>query len=83
MLYQLMHGLLEDQRFTTLADRISLQIFRINSNVKGIESLVKQLGSRHDNADIRSKLCAADQMDSESPWLMSTTGTIYQMRRKI
>ena len=61
MLYQLMYGLLEDQRFTTLADRISLQIFRINSNVKGIESLVKQLGSRHDSADIRSKLCVTDR----------------------
>merc|ERR1712225_127801 len=46
----------DDKRFTALADRISLQVFRINSNTAGIESLVKQLGSKHGNPALRSKL---------------------------
>ena len=50
---------IDNKRFTSLVDRIVLQIFRVNSNVKGIESLVKQLGGRNDNSDLRNKLSVA------------------------
>lgn len=46
----------EDKRFTALADRISLQIFRINSNVTGILKLVDTLGTKRDSAELRQKL---------------------------
>lgn len=46
----------DDKRFTGLADRISLQIFRINSNVTGIQKLVDTLGSKRDNGELRQRL---------------------------
>lgn len=46
----------EDKQFTALADRIALQIFRINSNVTGIQKLVDTLGTKRDNQDLRQRL---------------------------
>ncbi|KAK9898783.1 t-SNARE [Cystobasidium minutum MCA 4210] len=45
-----------DKQFTALADRIALQIFRINSNVTGIHKLVDTLGTKRDNAELRQRL---------------------------
>jgi syntaxin 7 len=59
----------EDKKFTSLADRIALQIFRITSNVKGIESLVKQLGGRNDNPELRSKLSVITTAQNNLPKL--------------
>jgi len=67
----------DDKRFTALADRISLQVFRINSNTAGIESLVKQLGSKHDNPALRSKLSNLTEATKEL--VKSSTEDIRQL----
>lgn len=46
-----------DRRFKMLANKVSTHIFRINSNVSGIQKLVDLLGSSRDTIDIRGKLC--------------------------
>ncbi|CAD6575137.1 MAG: hypothetical protein CYPHOPRED_005590 [Cyphobasidiales sp. Tagirdzhanova-0007] len=55
----------DDRRFAALADRIALQIFRVNSNVKGIESLVKQLGGRNDSPELRTMLSNLNEATRE------------------
>ena len=46
-----------DRAFNALTHRISLQIFKINSNVTGISKLVSLLGTPKDTPAIRKKLC--------------------------
>ncbi|GAA99173.1 uncharacterized protein L969DRAFT_378868 [Mixia osmundae IAM 14324] len=42
--------------FRSLANKLSLQIFKITSNVTGINKLVELLGSTRDTSDLRTKL---------------------------
>lgn len=42
-----------------LANRVSTHIFRINSNVSGIQKLVDLLGSSRDTVEIRARLYVA------------------------
>ncbi|KDQ62030.1 hypothetical protein JAAARDRAFT_189406 [Jaapia argillacea MUCL 33604] len=46
----------EDAAFLQLQNSLSLQVFKINSNVQGILKLVDQLGSSRDNAGLRKML---------------------------
>ncbi|KAH9823547.1 t-SNARE [Melampsora americana] len=45
-----------DRRFQALATKVSTHIFRINSNVSGLQKFIDLLGSSRDTADIRKKL---------------------------
>ncbi|PLW33023.1 hypothetical protein PCANC_01543 [Puccinia coronata f. sp. avenae] len=45
-----------DQEFQNLANKVSTHIFRINSNVSGLQKLIDLLGSSRDTSDIRKKL---------------------------
>jgi hypothetical protein len=46
----------EDSAFATLQHSLSLQVFKINSNVQGILKLVDQLGTPKDSANLRKSL---------------------------
>ncbi|KAI9613366.1 hypothetical protein H4Q26_009966 [Puccinia striiformis f. sp. tritici PST-130] len=45
-----------DREFQNLANKVSTHIFRINSNVSGLQKLIDLLGSSRDTSDIRKKL---------------------------
>ncbi|MBW0504499.1 hypothetical protein O181_044214 [Austropuccinia psidii MF-1] len=45
-----------DREFQNLATKVSTHIFRINSNVSGLQKLIDLLGSSRDTNDIRKKL---------------------------
>ncbi|EGG01225.1 uncharacterized protein MELLADRAFT_92662 [Melampsora larici-populina 98AG31] len=45
-----------DRKFQALATKVSTHIFRINSNVSGLQKFIDLLGSSRDTADIRKKL---------------------------
>lgn len=45
-----------DPEFTRLKDTVSLQVFKIQSNVTGIQKLVDKLGGAGDQENMRSKL---------------------------
>lgn len=45
-----------DRDFQSLANKVSTHIFRINSNVSGLQKLIDLLGSSRDTNDIRKKL---------------------------
>jgi hypothetical protein len=47
----------EDSAFLSLQSSLSLQVFKINSNVQGILKLVDQLGTTKDSASLRKSLC--------------------------
>lgn len=47
----------EESAFVTLQSSLSLQVFKINSNVQGILKLVDQLGTARDSAALRKSLC--------------------------
>ena len=47
----------EESAFLTLQSSLSLQVFKINSNVQGILKLVDQLGTSRDSAQLRKSLC--------------------------
>ncbi|WAQ91938.1 hypothetical protein PtA15_15A331 [Puccinia triticina] len=49
-------GPVVDQDFQNLANKVSTHIFRINSNVSGLQKLIDLLGSSRDTSDIRKKL---------------------------
>ncbi|EFP90619.2 uncharacterized protein PGTG_16645 [Puccinia graminis f. sp. tritici CRL 75-36-700-3] len=44
------------EKFQNLANKVSTHIFRINSNVSGLQKLIDLLGSSRDTSDIRKKL---------------------------
>ncbi|KAH7913951.1 t-SNARE [Hygrophoropsis aurantiaca] len=46
----------EDSTFLSLQSSLSLQVFKINSNVQGILKLVDQLGTSKDSANLRKSL---------------------------
>jgi hypothetical protein len=46
----------EDSAFLALQNSLSLQAFKINSNVQGILKLVDQLGTKKDSATLRKSL---------------------------
>ena len=46
----------EESAFVTLQSSLSLQVFKINSNVQGILKLVDQLGTARDSAALRKSL---------------------------
>ena len=46
----------EESAFLTLQSSLSLQVFKINSNVQGILKLVDQLGTSRDSATLRKSL---------------------------
>ncbi|PSR80468.1 hypothetical protein PHLCEN_2v6725 [Hermanssonia centrifuga] len=46
----------EDSAFLTLQSSLSLQVFKINSNVQGILKLVDQLGTGRDSGTLRKSL---------------------------
>lgn len=46
----------EDSAFLGLQSSLSLQVFKINSNVQGILKLVDQLGTAKDSAALRKSL---------------------------
>ena len=46
----------EETAFTTLQSSLSLQVFKINSNVQGMLKLVDQLGTARDSAALRKSL---------------------------
>jgi len=47
----------EDAAFLALHSSLSLQVFKINSNVQGITKLLDQLGTTKDSAPLRKSLC--------------------------
>lgn len=47
----------EDSAFLSLQSSLSLQVFKINSNVQGILKLVDQLGTTKDSPSLRKQLC--------------------------
>ncbi len=47
----------EDRTFTSLKDSVSIQIFKIQSNVQGIQRLVDKLGGGADGPALRTSLC--------------------------
>jgi syntaxin 7 len=47
----------EESAFLSLQSSLSLQVFKINSNVQGILKLVDQLGTTKDSATLRKSLC--------------------------
>lgn len=47
----------EDPTFMSLQSSLSLQVFKINSNVQGILKLVDQLGTTKDSPSLRKHLC--------------------------
>lgn len=47
----------EDSTFLSLQSSLSLQVFKINSNVQGILKLVDQLGTTKDSPSLRKQLC--------------------------
>ena len=46
----------EESAFLGLQSSLSLQVFKINSNVQGILKLVDQLGTSRDSATLRKSL---------------------------
>lgn len=46
----------EEAAFLSLQSSLSLQVFKINSNVQGILKLVDQLGTTRDSATLRKSL---------------------------
>jgi syntaxin 7 len=48
----------EDSAFHALQQSLSMQVFKINSNVQGILKLVDQLGTGKDSASLRKRLYA-------------------------
>ena len=46
----------EESAFLSLQSSLSLQVFKINSNVQGILKLVDQLGTARDSAALRKSL---------------------------
>lgn len=54
----------EDSAFLSLQSSLSLQVFKINSNVQGILKLVDQLGTTKDAPFLRKQLCAAFDLSS-------------------
>jgi hypothetical protein len=48
----------EESAFLTLQSSLSIQVFKINSNVQGILKLVDQLGTAKDSATLRKSLYA-------------------------
>jgi syntaxin 7 len=46
----------EESAFLELQSSLSLQVFKINSNVQGIRKLVEQLGTVKDSAALRKSL---------------------------
>lgn len=47
----------EEAAFMKLQSSLSLQVFKINSNVQGILKLVDQLGTGRDSGVVRKSLC--------------------------
>ena len=50
----------EDNAFQNLQSSLSLQVFKMNSNVQGILKLVDQLGTGKDSATLRKNLCVTN-----------------------
>jgi len=46
----------EDKTFTTAKDAVSIQVFKIQSNVQGIQRLVDKLGAQGDGPALRTSL---------------------------
>jgi hypothetical protein len=64
----------EDAAFVTLQNSLSLQVFKMNSNVQAILKLVDQLGTTRDSAKLRKSLyvqvscsCFLSSSDSLTP----------------
>jgi syntaxin 7 len=46
----------EDKTFTSVKDSVSIQVFKVQSNVQGIQRLVDKLGSGADGPALRTSL---------------------------
>lgn len=46
----------EDQAFNKLKDSVAIQIFKIQTNVQGIQRLVDKLGTAQDGPSLRKSL---------------------------
>ena len=46
----------EEAAFVNLQSSLSLQVFKINTNVQGVLKLVDQLGTSRDSANLRKSL---------------------------
>ncbi|KAG0140154.1 hypothetical protein CROQUDRAFT_53693 [Cronartium quercuum f. sp. fusiforme G11] len=66
-----------DHRFQALATKVSTHIFRINSNVSGLQKFIDLLGSSRDTADIRKKL--HDLMESTREFVKNSSVDAKQL----
>lgn len=57
----------EEAAFLSLQSSLSLQVFKINSNVQGILKLVDQLGTARDSPNLRQSLCVASRYSHAVP----------------
>jgi len=48
----------EEAAFANLQSSLSMQVFKIDNNVRGILKLVDQLGTQRDSPALRKSLCA-------------------------
>lgn len=55
----------EDTTFLSLQSSLSLQVFKINSNVQGILKLVDQLGTTKDSPSLRKQLYVGLELSVE------------------
>ena len=46
----------QDKAFTSIKDSVSIQIFKIQSNVTGVQKLVDRLGTQGDGSTLRESL---------------------------
>jgi hypothetical protein len=66
----------EDSAFLGLQSSLSLQVFKINSNVQGILKLVDQLGTAKDSAGLRKSLYALSAHSSNWPARLTSVATL-------
>jgi hypothetical protein len=67
-------GVAADRAFSANANRIALDVFKMDSNVAGISKLVDLLGTPKDNASLRKKLCVTRLRGLPAP-LIARPGT--------
>lgn len=71
------HVLDEDHGFSKLKDSVSIQIFKIQSNVQGIQRLIDKLGTGSDNAALRTSL--VNLTDATREMIKRSTGDVKNL----
>lgn len=64
---------------STLQSSLSLQVFKINSNVQGILKLVDQLGTTKDSPSLRKQLCVNLELSVE---IFSVNTAVMTLRKQ-